>query len=477
VRRLKFTSIRAEKIFFLLLTATICIHARVFTLEKLLEEVLKNSRELRTIELEIENADEAVQITMSGAIPLVSASLNLSHSNPYYPLSSADHNYISASLQNALLDTTTGILSYDQLDYASKLMSKSLLFLSDVMKNPSNSVAASITVNQPLYAQGKVFYGVKIAKAHQRTLLCKHFQEKMRIKADVTILFYNALLAQKNVEIAYEGVTLAEGTHNLALVTHSVGNASELDTLNSRLHLESAKIELKKAQSDQRIAYETLITKTGIAESPSTFSVEGEFPPPIFELTLEEVVVKVRKNNPNLEQLRGLAEIQNLQIEMAKGDFLPVVFAGASVARIGQFNNLRDFSSTNWGSDSKIFLGLNWDIFTGLSRNHKYRQVKNNMLMFQLSEQQTLENLDLQTRKAYEQVIISREYLAVAEGVISLAEKSYSIARKAYEIGSKTLLEYQDAEFRLNKAKTEMNSALFKFHTAVINLRFLMSEL
>ena len=122
---------------------------------------------------------------------------------------------------------------------------------------------------------------------------------------------------------------------------------------------------------------------------------------------------------------------------MVKGDYFPVVFAGASVARIGQFDNLRDFSSTYWGNDSKIFLGLNWNIFTGLSRNHKFRQAKNNMLMFQLSEQQTLENLDLQTRRAYEQVIISREYLGVAESVISLAEKSYSIARKAYEIGSK----------------------------------------
>ena len=164
--------------------------------------------------------------------------VNLSHSTPItpYPLLTT---ITSAHHCKMLSLIPPGILSYDQFDYATTLMSKSLLFLSDVMKTPSNSVAASITVNQPLYAQGKVFYGVKIAKAHQRTLLCKHFQEKMRIKADVTILFYNALLAQKNVEIAYEGITLAEGTHNLAVVTHSVGNASELDTLNSRLHLEA----------------------------------------------------------------------------------------------------------------------------------------------------------------------------------------------------------------------------------------------
>ena len=93
--------------------------------------------------------------------------------------------------------------------------------------------------------------------------------------------------------------------------------------------------------------------------------------PPIFELTLEEVVDKVRKNNPNLEQLRGLAEIQNLQIEMVKGDYFPVVFAGASVARIGQFDNLRDFSSTYWGNDSKIF---------GPELEHLYRPLKESQI-------------------------------------------------------------------------------------------------
>lgn len=470
-------AIRIKTSVLVLIAAAVSLSARSYTIEKLLGVVVKNSRLLRTIELEIENADMVVQITMSDAMPKVSSSVNITHSNPYYYYNYIDQNNLNSSIQHVISDSLTGVLSSELMSDAGALMRKSAVFLGELMQVPSNTASATVSVAQPIYAQGKIYNGIKLAKAHQRTLLCKHYQEKMKIKADVTILFYNSLLAQKNVEIATEGVSLADETHRVAVVTHAVGNASELDTLISRLNLENARIELKKAQSALRVSYETLITKTGIAESSATFSVEGEFPPAIFEMPLEEVVNTMRKSNPSLEQLRGKSDIQNLRVEIAKGDFFPNVFAGATVGKIGQFDGLNDFYRINWGNDSRIYLGLTWNLFTGLSRNHRLRQSLNDRTMFQLAEQQTIEDLDLQTRNAYEQVSTSRDHLEVSKNVISLAEKSYTIAKKAYEIGSKSLLDLQNAEFRLNQARIELNMALFKFHSAVINLKFLMGQL
>lgn len=466
-----------NKIFFVLFFILSGTYARVYTLDELLEVAVKNSKQLRSIEKEIQKADAEVQMAIGSALPQISTSFNLSYSKSYNPFSSYNQDDLAASMDRVLSDTSTGVLPGDQRAFAQTLMAKSLSFSSELMNPPSNTASIMLNLNQPIYAQGKVGVGIKISKLFQRTLLCKHYQEKMKLRSEVATIFYTALLAQKNVEIVSEAVTLAEQTHRMALITHAVGKASELDTLTSLLHLQTTNIEQKKAQSNKRMVFEKLITVTGIAESPATFFIEGEFPEAEFNLTLDEVLVKVRKESPFLEQLKGKSEIQKQLIELGKTEFYPTVYGGGSIGKIGQFDGLNDLSNANWGNDLKVYIGLTWNIFTGLSRNYKLRQATLDAEIFQISEQAIMEDLELQTRNAYELVILSRDNLVASRSLITLAEKSYSIAQKAYEIGSRTLLELQDTELKLNQARIGLNTALYQFHVAVISLKLLMADI
>lgn len=459
----------AGRTFLLLFILHFNAFSRVYTLEELLISAIHNSKELRNMELELKIADAHVLEITGKGLPQISASLNINHGNNFF--------YIDEQkLQNSL---NTNLQSTDISDkqLAESILSQSLSLAGEMMLLPENAVTASLDVKQMIFAQGKVRLGKKVAKAYHRTLLCKYNFEKMKLKSEIMISFYRAVLAQKNVAICSEAVLLAEQTHRLAVITHLVGRASELDTLSSLFNLEKARIEQQKAQSSLRIVCHSIMTQSGISEDVSGFSVDGEFKQTEFTLSIDSVLVLVRKKNPDIIKLQGAEEIQNNLVKIARGEFYPTIYAGASIYGYGFFNDASDLSDPGLGNEGRIYAGLNWDLFTGLSKIYKLKQAEAEREKFKLSQHKVIETLELQARNAYELVLQSNINLLSTRSLIQLAEKRYLIARKAFEVGSKTILDVQNAEFELNSAKMSLNAAQFSFQSALISLKLLMSDI
>lgn len=455
--------------FFLVIILIHSVFCREYLLEELLVEAINNSKELKVMELELKKADYQVLEVTGKGMPQISGSLNFNHASNFL--------YIDEEkLQNSL---NTNLQNSDISDkkLAGSIISQSLSLSGEMLKIPENSMIATLDIKQVLFAQGKVRLGIRAAKAHQRTLICKYNYEKMKLKSAIMISFYSAILAQKNVSICSEAVLLAEQTHRLAVITHLVGRASELDTLSSLYNLEKARLELQKSESSRKVVFQTIITQSGIPIEPCDFSVVGEFDEKEFKLSIDEVLSLVLRQNPNLIQLKGAREIQESLVNIARNDLYPSVYAGASMNGYAMFNRVSDLTGPGLGNEGRIYAGLNWDLFTGLSRIYKIRQAEADLDKFQFSEQQSTELLQLQARNAYEQVVQSKNNLMSTRSLISLAEKRYAIARKAFEVGSKTILDVQNAEFELNSAKMSLNAAQFSLQSAVISLRLLMSNL
>jgi outer membrane protein len=426
--------------------------AKVYTVDGIISEAVKNSKSIKIIEQQMYKAESQIQEAFGNALPSINASVNFKHSfNPNG--SSSDEPIASESLQE-VAD-----------------------LLSTMLKQKSNASSFGVALQQPIYAQGKVNIGLKIANTYRSTLNCKLQDEKIKVKAAVIKLFYASLLAQKNVQIANETVKIAEEAHHLAVVREAIGKSSDLDTLTSRLHLKNAQIEFLKAQSDLRLSNEALMTAAGIVEPSSAFGVEGDFPAAEFNLTVDQALDLLHAGNNTISQFKGQNAIQEQLIKLAKTDLYPLVYGGISIGKIGQFDKIDGSGSIKWCDDQSIFIGASWDIFTGMKRNKKINQAVIDKEIFVLTEKQTIDNLELGTRTAFEKVVTSKEQLNSTLEVISLAEKSFSIAKKSYEIGSKTFLDMQNAELDLNKAKILNNAALYAFHSALIDLNLLLGKL
>ncbi len=445
--------------------------AKIYTLDEVISESLKNSNLIKSVEFEMRKTDSYIQEVYGGALPVVNTSVNLSHSFATYNSMSM---YSKASI--------TDRLTSKEVDYASE---KGSYIISGILDNvfshfskvKSNTSSFNLTVEQPLFVQGKISIGMKIAKIYRSTLNCKLQEEKQKVKGMVIKLFYAVLLSQKNLQLANEAVKLAEETHHLAVARFVIGKTNELDTLNSMVHLKNAQIDFRKTYSDLNLSYDSLLTNAGINEPISNFGINGSFTSTDFDLSFDTAMEVMKRDNFTLSQLKGTAEIQQQKIKLAKYAFLPTVAAGASIGKILQFDSLHEITSQKWGNDQKIFIGVSWDIFTGSVRNQRLNQSIIERDMFLTNQKQTSNNLELALRKAYEKVISNRDRLNATSEVVVLAEKGFSIAKVSYEVGSKTFLDMQNSELELNRAKTAYNAALFAFNSALIDLKILMGNL
>jgi outer membrane protein TolC len=339
----------------------------------------------------------------------------------------------------------------------------------------NQTITFALSLQQPLFAQGKVTVGLKIAETYRQSLICKYEAARQSVKATTTNLFYGALLAKQNWEILNEATLVTAEVHRLAVVRFSIGKASEIDTLGTRLGLEKAYMDVRDAEGKKRTSYEALIKQSGVQEKVQDFSVEGGFPEgDDYHITLEEALAKLHRNSKQIGQLKGGEDVQRFLVRLEKTNYLPMVYCGGSLAKFGMFNDLNDIE---WYDDQKVFVGLTVNLSSGGTRLNKLRQAQSDYRRFVLTREQTVDGLEIAVRNASEKLETSRAQLASARALVAMAERAYGLSKKAYEIGSMTLLELQQREIDLKNARMALNAAQFGFHSSVIDLKLLMGDL
>lgn len=455
------------------------VEAGTYDLGKLLKAGLKNSHDLKIVEEEMLKADAQIMEVKGGAMPSIDLSANYQYAIkqfvPYdFDVGGMGMGSSSGTVTDALDPNEATNNDYILAGSIDGILSAFSAFGSMDFTLPKNTVSFSLSLTQPIFAQGKVLTGLKIAKSYQLGLMCKYEAKHSEVSASIIKLFYGGLLAQKNLEIQTSAVALAKETHRLTLIRFAIGKGSELDTLSSRLHLEKAEVEYQDALGGKKMAFETIIKMTGIDDNIDEMELEGNFPESEYTVGLDNAISAMYEKNRQLSQLKSAEEVQELLVKISKSDYLPMVYCGGSLGKITMF----DFDDrVNWQDDQKVFLGMSMNLFSGLKRFNKVRQAQSDLRSFEQTKTQAEDGLELATRKAWEDMETAHKKLKQTEVILSLAEKGYNISKKAYEVGSQTFLDFQRAELDFNGARVALNAAKFAYHSAIVDLKVLMGEL
>ncbi len=452
-----------------LLTVASASFGVTYTLEALLELGFAHSREIKIVEEEMKKTEAQVKEYYGMAFPKLDF-------NSYYQYAPNQFNPLSTGEDTEDMSITQ-LLGDNLVDPASEPGAYILGGIFDGMMGgltPKKHLAnLELSLTQPLFSQGKVVTGLKIAKLYNRVLLCKWQDVKMQVKANISRLFYSGLLAEKNNEIQSNAITLAEEGHRLAVLRYNSGKGTELDTLNTRLNLESSRIAYQEAIKGRNMALDALKKSVGLTDNLEDITLSGDFPEDDYSINLDKAIKYVQSENKNVIQLNVSREIQHKLVKIAKSDYLPLVYCGAAAGWTTQFNRDEDVI---WQDDQKVFIGMSYNLFSGLQRHQKIKQAKNNARTMEENRELAIEGLELATRNAWEGLETSRKKLAQAKSMVALAEKAYNVSKKAYELGGVTLLDFQDSEQKVNGARIAYNAALFEFFNAVVDMRLLMGD-
>jgi len=343
------------------------------------------------------------------------------------------------------------------------------------MMSAKNTLMWEISATQPIFAQGKVRTGLRIADIALETVDEQYREAQFNLAQQIINAYNAALMAQQNLIIQQDALVIAEESHRLALARFNSGRGTVLDTLNTRFAVQQAVLRLREAEKGHRLSIKSLANAAALPND--NFTLSDTLVIPHFNLSEEAAWEEMQRNNASLRLLNKAKKLQSEQTTLARTDYRPIVAAFANIGQVNLFNNSDEFSgSDSWRWRSQIGLGVQMPIWNGGQRRSRMNQMRIEELKLEKQESEATSGLRLALAAAYEDLAVAREELSQTEQMLVLAEQGFRISQLAFELGQLTQLELNNNEQNFRMAKLAQNSAVFKINTAVVNIARLIGN-
>ncbi len=453
----------------ILLSMTLALYSKELSRADLLRAAFENSEVLKQIEQERSIATSIKKEYFGKGLPTIEGVAQYEHKlksyNPFdFALGGAGGSLTDALTEDATMDEQIIAGAFDKMTAG---------FSTIDLTPKKNSAAFGVKISQPIFAQGKVFTGVKIANVYAQGIEQKYEAGQFRLAKEITNSYNGALLAHANIHIQEQAVELAEETHRLTKAKQSTGRGTVLDTLNTRYSLQSARFALRSAKKDKQLAVQNMLTIASLDTDPESVILTDTLERLTFDLSKENAFAQLLKENRNITQLNKAEEIKKYQTKLTKSDFYPMIFAGASFMGVSQYDSVDDIE---FGGDHKLHIGLSLPLFSGGQRVQRVKQANMEEVKFAEQKSEVTNQFYLALTVGYEELAVAQEEIVAAEEMVALSEQAYRISMLAYEVGQITQLDLTASEQQLSMARLAMNNAIYKVNLAVTGINELIAE-
>jgi outer membrane protein TolC len=325
--------------------------------------------------------------------------------------------------------------------------------------------AVDLRLTQTLFSWGKVGAAIRGAKEGLKTSedQLRIFQQAAR--RDVTVAFYDVLLAKELRSLALSNLQQKERHLAEAQKKLSAGIATDYDLLAAQVAVDNSRPELIRSDNRIRTAKERL--RLVLALDQGDIEVEGQLEPVLIALPpFENSLATARRMRPELSDLKHRVGIYRELLYIAAADNKPKLDLKAGVGW-HQLEALdRTWSGAAW--DAGIF--LSFPFFDGFKTSGKVQQAKSDLRTRELEEAQQLDEVSLEVRNAGFGVTESQQILTALTGTVKLAERLLAMAEQGYQLGVKIRLEVEDAESNLVQARSNLAQARRDYQVSLTNL-------
>lgn len=262
-------------------------------------------------------------IDFNGTLP------NLNKSLSYYQLDDGSYKFVSnrSVSENVSLSLTQYIpLTGGKISLSTEL--ERIDMIGDKNTTSYLSVPAVITLQQPLFSYNELKWAKKIEPL-KYTVAKKQYAMNMENVSLLTITHYfNLLLSKINMEIAEQNLENSTALYDIALGKKKIGLISDNDLQQLKLGKLNASAAIVEAKYDYEEKSRELCNFLELPIEENIIPVVPENIP-MLELTYENVLETVKRNNPFIENAkrRLLEKKQNLSFAKSQQGFEFNVYA------------------------------------------------------------------------------------------------------------------------------------------------------
>jgi len=421
-----------KKILTVFLLMTNIVLARDLTLDQAIDLSLNNSKEMKISEKNLDISKLNVSKAFKNALPSVT--------------------YTGAYTVG---EHERQILTQSERNYVSK----------------KRGYTQNLKLTQPLFTGGVVTAGIKGAKAYENIASYSFLQSKIKNRLDTIKIFSDIINAQRNLEaLKYsEGVLLKryqkqEEQLKLRLITKP-------DILQTEYSIEDIRAQMINVKNVVDTNMEKLYIRTGISKSeplnlvpfdiPNNFSEKINLDSDLKQAINESLSAKVAEEQVKVASATRMAAV---------GDLLPQVSAFASYGTGERTTFERSYRDGEWTGGVQV----SWKVFSFGSDLDNYRVAKLQEEQEELRETSTKENIEIDVRSAYLNVVSLEKQVAAQRKAVEAAKSNFEMNQEKYDAGLISTIDYLDFENTYRQARIAYNKVLLDYYYAFETYRSLL---
>ena len=337
--------------------------------------------------------------------------------------------------------------------------------------NKKRGYTQNLKLTQPLFTGGAVTAGIKGAKAYENIASYSYLQSKIKNRLDTIKIFSDIINAQRNLEaLKYsEGILLKryqkqEEQLKLRLITKT-------DVLQTEYSIEDIRAQMINIKNVIDTNMEKLYIRTGINKSEPLNLIPFDIPNNFSEkINLNSDLKQAINESLSAKLAEEQVKVASATRMAAVGDLLPKVNAFASYGTGERTTFERSYKDGEWTGGIEV----SWKVFSFGSDLDNYRVAKLQEEQEELKETSTKENIEINVRSAYLNVLSLEKQIASQSKALEAAKVNFELNQEKYDAGLISTVDYLDFENTYRRARIAYNKVLLDYYYAFETYRSLL---
>ena len=396
------------------------IHAQTtqkINLQQAIDLSIKNSNNLKIADSKVLVASADVQEAKDRKLPIASVSAS------YLRLSSANVDLKSAQTSN----------------------------------RPSPKVNQAVygiaNVSMPLYAGGRIKYGIESAQYLEKAAM-------LNVENDKESVVYNTIQAYTNLYKSYKSVDVIKENLNASVQRDSLfskleqnGILARNDLLKAQLTTSNIELSLLDAQNNFTIANINMALLLGLPEN-TLIEVDSSFVNVTQQLKpFMEMENMALQNRKDVQAIAFQKKAAAVGVKVAKAEAYPTIaltggYIAADIPKLITITNAIN-----------IGLGVQYNIASLWKKNTKLTQARAKEVQLNATESLLNDGIKLQLNKDYQNYLFAQKKIDVYEKTITQATENYRITKNKYDNNLVTITDLLEADVSLLQAKLNVTVA------------------
>lgn len=420
------------------------------SIDEAVDYALKNSRTLKSNDIDLEIKKRASDVSWNVFLPAVSMNGTMMRSNE-----------ISPSYAN-----------YGISDYPDEESRWDVIGGASVSWNFTPAYIAQIQIAKANYESGKITW----EQSQNETVL------------NIKKLYYALLLQQESLKIQQQTLENARQRMIQAEANFKSGLVPEISLLQTQVNYENTKPDVDSAVQSLNQQFDTFAFLLGLPVG-TKIQLTSPIEPTYVDVETQDLLNKYAENDLQLKALKKNMETAKLGVKaldlstwvptfaLSYG-WTPMYTDGSSLGLATQnakaFGFLSDLGKNEkWYDSGSLSLTLAWN-FTNMlpwsSNRQQVKDYKQQLVQLELAVETLKENQKVQVRKAVDTLNQARQQIENMDRSVQLAQRAYDMQLRSYRNGTTELLDLRDSESSLNQAKLGQLNQKYQYISALMDL-------